>query len=73
MPENLTVLLVDPDVNFRADLKKRLLRHGLNVAGEAAYGADALSMAQETKPDAIAVAWHEPSARAEQTLVLHPE
>jgi pilus assembly protein CpaE len=66
--DNLKLLIVDPDVNFRADLRKQLVRVGFDVVGEADYGADAISLAQQTRPDSVAVFWKEPAARAEQTL-----
>jgi pilus assembly protein CpaE len=66
--DNLKLLLVDPDVNYRTDLKKQLSRAGFDVVGEADYGADAISLAQSTRPDAVAVSWQEPSARVEQTM-----
>lgn len=65
---NIRLLLVDPDVNYRADLRKQLQRVGVEVVGEADYGADALTMAQIERPDAVAVAWQNPSMRPEQTL-----
>lgn len=65
---NIRLLIVDPDVNFRTDFKRELQRSGVTVVGEADYGADALSLIESEKPDAIAVAWQDPSARPEQTL-----
>ena len=65
---NIRLLIVDPDVNYRADLKKQLQRAGVVVVGEADYGADALTLVQIEKPDAVAVAWQDPTARPEQTL-----
>jgi pilus assembly protein CpaE len=65
---NIRLLIVDPDINYRTDLRKTLLRAGIDVVGEADYGADALSLAQTQKPDAVAIAWHDPAARPEQTL-----
>jgi len=65
---NIRLLIVDPDVNYRTDLKKQLQRAGIVVVGEADYGADALTLINAEKPDAVAVAWQEPSARPEQTL-----
>ena len=64
MPESLRLLIVDPDVNFRTDLRKQMSRAGVAVIGEAGYGADAVSLAQGTRPDAVMVAWQEPTARA---------
>lgn len=68
MSENLKLLIVDPDVNYRTDLRKQVARAGVDVVGEADYGASALSMAEATKPDSVLVAWQEPAARVEQTL-----
>ena len=65
---NIRLLIVDPDINFRSDLKRDLQRASVDVVGEAGYGADALSLAHALKPDAIVVAWQEPATRAEQSL-----
>lgn len=65
---NIRLLIVDPDVNFRTDFKRELQRAGIIVVGEADYGADALSLITTEKPDAVAVAWQDPTARPEQTL-----
>ena len=65
---NIRLLIVDPDVNYRSDLKKQLVRGGIDVVGEADYGADAATLIETLKPDAVAVAWQEPTVRAEQTL-----
>jgi pilus assembly protein CpaE len=65
---NIRLLIVDPDVNYRTDLKKTLVRGGIDVIGEADYGADAATLLDTLKPDAVAVAWQDPTVRAEQTL-----
>ncbi|HEX5367963.1 MAG TPA: response regulator, partial [Dehalococcoidia bacterium] len=65
---NVRLLIIDPDVNFRTDLKKQLQRAGMDVVGETDYGAAATSLTASTKPDAIVLAWQDPTARAEQTL-----
>src|SRR5688572_18063219 len=65
---NLRLLIVDPDVNYRTELRKQLVRGGIDVVGETDYGAEAVTLTQAQKPDAVAVAWQEPSARCEQTL-----
>lgn len=65
---NLRLLIVDPDVNYRTELRKQLTRSGIDVVGETDYGAEAITLTQSQKPDAVAVAWQEPSARSEQTL-----
>ena len=43
-------------------------RAAIEVVGEADYGADATSMVHSRRPDAVAIAWQEPTVRAEQTL-----
>ena len=65
---NIRLLIVDPDPNYRSDLRKQLQRSAIEVVGEADYGADAVSLIHARKPDAIAVAWQDPTVRAEQTL-----
>src|SRR5688572_32977924 len=65
---NVRVLIVDPDVNYRTDLRKQLQRAGLDVVGEADYGADALTLASDRKRDAIAIAWQDRTIRGEQPL-----
>jgi pilus assembly protein CpaE len=65
---NIRLLIVDPDINFRSDLRKQLQRSSIDVVGEADFGADANSLIYSRKPDAVAVAWKEPTVRAEQTL-----
>ena len=65
---NIRLLIVDPDINYRSDLRKQLERSAIDVVGEANYGADALSLIHSRHPDAVAVAWQEPAVRAEQTL-----
>jgi chemotaxis response regulator CheB len=66
--ENVRLLIVDPDINYRTDLKRQLSRAGVEIVGEADYGAEALTLAQTVKPDAVALAWQEPATRSEQTL-----
>ena len=53
---NTRLLIVDPDINYRTDLKKQLQRASIDVVGEASYGADAMSLIASLKPDAVAVA-----------------
>jgi pilus assembly protein CpaE len=68
LPKNLEVLIVDPEVNSRADTARALALGHFTVAGEAGYGIDAVSMAKETNPDVIILAIEEPVARATQTM-----
>jgi pilus assembly protein CpaE len=65
---NIRLLLVEPDLNFRSDFKRQLQRAAVDVVGEADYGTDAISLIHAQKPDAVAIAWQEPTVRAEQTL-----
>jgi pilus assembly protein CpaE len=65
---NIRLLIIDPDINFRSDLRKQLQRSAIEVVGEADYGADAISLVHARRPDAIAIAWQDPSVRAEQTV-----
>jgi pilus assembly protein CpaE len=68
LPKNLEVLVVDPDVNSRADTNRALGLAHFGVAGEAGYGIDAVTMAREKDPDVIVLAMEEPVARAAQTM-----
>ncbi|HXH21452.1 MAG TPA: AAA family ATPase [Dehalococcoidia bacterium] len=68
MPKNLEVVVVDPDVNSRADTNRALLMSHFTVSGEAGYGIDAVSMARDKNPDVIVLAMEEPVARAVQTM-----
>ena len=68
MPKNLEVVIIDPDVNSRADTNRALVMSRFNVSGEAGYGIDAVSMAKERNPDIIILAMEEPVARAVQTM-----
>ena len=68
MPKNLEVVVVDPDVNSRADTNRSLSLSHFTVSGEAGYGIDAVSMAKEKDPDVIVLAMEEPVARAAQAM-----
>jgi pilus assembly protein CpaE len=68
LPKNLQVVIVDPDVNSRADVSRALSMARFNVSGEAGFGIDAVSMAQAKNPDIIVLAMEEPVARASQTM-----
>lgn len=63
----LKVLVVDEDPDSRVATRKALQRGQLDVAGEAGYGNQAISLALSTHPDAIVVAVEEPAARALET------
>lgn len=68
MPKNLEVVVVDPDVNSRADTHRALTMARFTVAGEAGYGIDAVTMAREKNPDIVVLSMEEPVARASQTM-----
>ena len=68
MPKNLEVVVVDPDVNSRADTKRALSLAHFTVSGEAGYGIEAVTVAKEKNPDVIVLAMEEPVARAAQTI-----
>ncbi len=68
MPKNLEVVVIDPDVNSRADTNRALVMAHFEVSGEAGYGIDAVTMAREKNPDIIVLAMEEPVARASQTM-----
>jgi pilus assembly protein CpaE len=68
LPKNLEVVVVDPDVNSRADTNRALAMAHFEVSGEAGYGIDAVTMAREKNPDIIVLAMEEPVARASQTM-----
>ena len=68
MPKNLEVVVIDPEVNSRADTNRALTMARFTVSGEAGYGIDAVTMAREKNPDIIVLSMEEPVARASQTM-----
>ncbi len=68
MPKNLEVVVVDPDVNSRADTHRALSMARFTVSGEAGYGIDAVTMAREKNPDIVVLSMEEPVVRASQTM-----
>jgi pilus assembly protein CpaE len=68
LPNNLEVVVVDPDSNSRADTNRALTMARFTVSGEAGYGIDAVTMAREKNPDVVVLAMEEPVARASQTM-----
>jgi pilus assembly protein CpaE len=65
---NLEVVVVDPEVNSRADTNRALSLARFTVTGEAGYGIEAVTTAQEKDPDVVVLALEEPVARATQTM-----
>lgn len=68
MAETARVLIVDEDLESRGDVQRRLVRSQFVVAGASGYGAQAVSLASETMPDAVLVGVEEPLARPLQTI-----
>lgn len=68
MAGNPRILVVDQDFEARAELQKGLVRASFIVVGGVGYGAEALSLAAELKPNVILVGIEEPPARALQTI-----
>jgi pilus assembly protein CpaE len=68
MAQTPEVVTVDPDLGSRADMKRVLQTAHLTVAGEAGYGIEAVTVAQERLPDLFLVSVEEPVARALQTI-----
>ena len=64
-PEAVTV---DPDLSSRGDMKRALEMAHFTVTGEAGYGIEAVTVAQEKLPDVFLVSVEEPVARALQTI-----
>ncbi|MGE5596922.1 MAG: AAA family ATPase [Hyphomicrobiales bacterium] len=67
MAQAIRVLIVDEDPDSRVATRKSLQRSQLDVAGETGFGTEAVSLASETRPDAILIAIEEPVARPLET------
>jgi pilus assembly protein CpaE len=63
-----SVLIVDPDLNSRVDIKKVLAKSHFSLAGEAGLGIDAVTTARSTQPDVVLVAAEEPLTPCLQTI-----
>jgi len=68
MAGNPRILVVDQDFETRAELQKGLVRASFIVMGGVGYGAEALSLAAELKPNVMLVGVEDPPARALQTI-----
>jgi len=68
MAGNARVLVVDQDFETRADLQKGLVRAQFIVVGGVGYGAEALSLAAELKPNVVLISVEKPPVRALQTI-----
>ncbi len=63
-----SILIVDPDLSTRAEVKKAVTRSHFAVAGESGLGIDAITMARTVQPDIVLLACEEPLSPAFQTL-----
>jgi pilus assembly protein CpaE len=64
------VVIIDPDLDARADTKHMLTVGQLAVVGEADYGIEAITVAKEHTPDVFLITMEEPVARALQTIEM---
>ena len=62
------VLVVDQDPQARFELKRLVKQIQLTVAGEAAFGTEAVSAASDVQPDVIICGMSKPSDRSLQTI-----
>lgn len=70
MPRDPEIIIVDPDLDTRADLKHMLGLVKLTVVGEADYGIEAVTVSKEHPPDVFLISMEEPAARAIQTVEM---
>jgi pilus assembly protein CpaE len=64
------IIIVDPDVGARSDLKHMLMAGKLSVVNEADYGIESVTAAKEHAPDIFLISMEEPVARALQTIEM---
>jgi len=62
------VLVVDQDPKARFEVKSLVKQAQLSVAGEAAFGTEAVSLASDSKPDVIVCGMSNPPERALSTI-----
>ncbi len=68
MAKTPSALIVDTDIQARFEAKQVVRASGLTVAGECGFGMEAVSAANELKPDVILVGVGEPMERPLQTV-----
>jgi len=68
MARNPEVVTVDPDLSSRAETKRAVQLAHFEVAGEAGYGVEAVTVAKERNPDVFLVSVEEPVALSLQTI-----
>lgn len=68
MAKTPAVIVVDQDIDARFEVKQAVRASSLTLAGECGFGVEALSTANETRPDGILVGVNEPMERSLQTI-----
>jgi pilus assembly protein CpaE len=64
------IVIVDPDLDTRADTRHMLSVAEFDVVGESDYGIEAVTVSREHPPDVFLVNMEEPVARAVQTIEM---
>jgi len=64
------IIIIDPDLDGRSDLRHMLTLGHITVIGEADFGIEAVSVAKEHEPDIFLVSMEEPVARSLQTIEM---
>ncbi|MGB2694592.1 MAG: AAA family ATPase [Dehalococcoidia bacterium] len=70
MARNPEVVIVDPDLDTRAELQRTLTVAQFSVVGEGDFGIEAVTVAKEHTPDIFLVSMEEPVARSIQTIEM---
>ncbi|HLB24411.1 MAG TPA: response regulator [Dehalococcoidia bacterium] len=68
MAKNPSALIVDTDIQARFEAKQIVKASGLTIAGECGFGMEAVSSAQELRPDVVFLGVTEPIERPLQTV-----
>jgi pilus assembly protein CpaE len=68
LSSNLSALIVDANLDSRLEAARALHGVGLDCAGEASYGTEALVMAADRSPNLVLLAFEEPPLRSIATL-----
>jgi pilus assembly protein CpaE len=61
-------MVVDQDIQARFDIKQAIRAAGLTLAGECGFGMEAMTAANELRPDVILIGIEEPLERPLQTV-----
>jgi len=70
VPRDPEIIVVDPDLDARADLKHMLGLVKLSVVGESDFGIEAVTVAKEHPADVFLISMEEPVARTIQTIEM---